>query len=438
MEEIFFNGIWRMDWGLGNPNKTAALIAELMIAVWGLAYLRKRGFWIALGLFIVLGGCLIHTFSRGGLIAAIAGLSSLIVFTPRPWPHIKKTAIFFSVLVIIAFSHYLNAHNRYVQGVTEADPSIINRIQIWKVTPTMMVDAPSGWGIGNSGKAFMQWYQPLDHSEEYRTLVNSHLTWLVEVNWPLRYLYILAWLTVLILCQPSEKYRQLMIPFGIWIVFAVSACFSSVAESLWLWIVPGASFVATLIWRVRHNEWPHPMWGFSLIGVAGMAILGLFILGHGGSVIRGASDQVIVGSGKPQMLLVVDTKVMGSKYGKTLRKYLQTAVAEKTTIELVNSVKLVDNISDNIVILSGPISPHEKDRIKTIFATAKEVILINPMFFPQEIDFSRKNNSKTKIAYGEFSKSRAIPFWEEFTAAYCIEGAGDFIPNWPEVIMSIN
>jgi len=41
MSDIHFQGIWRMDWGLGNPNTTAALISMLMITVWGLAFIRK-------------------------------------------------------------------------------------------------------------------------------------------------------------------------------------------------------------------------------------------------------------------------------------------------------------------------------------------------------------------------------------------------------------
>ena len=76
MNEIFFNGVWRMDWGLGNPNKTAALIATLMVGLWGLAYVRKWGFWVALAGFTALGFCLVHTFSRGGLVALFVGLKS--------------------------------------------------------------------------------------------------------------------------------------------------------------------------------------------------------------------------------------------------------------------------------------------------------------------------------------------------------------------------
>lgn len=42
MSDLHFHGIWRMDWGLGNPNKTGALIAILMVAVWMLTLLRRE------------------------------------------------------------------------------------------------------------------------------------------------------------------------------------------------------------------------------------------------------------------------------------------------------------------------------------------------------------------------------------------------------------
>jgi len=104
MSDIHFQGFWRMDWGLGNPNKTAALTATLMVGVWALAYVRKWGFWPALVFFTSLGICLIHTFSRGGLIAAAAGLVVLVWLAPRPWPRHLGASI------------YLQAHERYGQG----------------------------------------------------------------------------------------------------------------------------------------------------------------------------------------------------------------------------------------------------------------------------------------------------------------------------------
>lgn len=223
MSEIFFQGFWRMDWGLGNPNKTAALIAILMIAVWALAYLRNWLFWVSLVLFSALGICLVHTFSRGGMVAAFCGLIPLLACLRRPLPVKRIVGVVASVWVIIGASIYLQAHERFGQGVVQEDRSISNRLVLWKVTPTMMVDAPGGWGIGHSGKSYMEWYQPFDRSESYRTLVSSHLTWLVEFGWIGRFFYIFGWMSVFVLCAPSKRQAWTVIPFGIWISFFVSA-----------------------------------------------------------------------------------------------------------------------------------------------------------------------------------------------------------------------
>ena len=99
-------------------------------------------------------------------------------------------------------SIFLQAHKRYGQGVATEDRSISNRFELWKAAPTMMVDAPSGWGGGKSGQAYMNWYQPLDQHEAYRTLVNSHLTWLVELGWLGRFVYLTGWFTVFLMCFP--------------------------------------------------------------------------------------------------------------------------------------------------------------------------------------------------------------------------------------------
>ncbi|MCX6963190.1 MAG: O-antigen ligase family protein [Verrucomicrobia bacterium] len=167
MSEIFFQGFWRMDWGLGNPNKTAALIAILMVAVWSLAYLRNRLFWVSLVLFSALGICLVHTFSRGGMVAAFCGLIPLLVCLRRPLPMKRIVGVVAAFWLIIGASIYLQAHERYGQGVVQEDRSISNRFVLWKAAPTMMVDAPGGWGFGQSGKAYMDWYQPLDRNESY-------------------------------------------------------------------------------------------------------------------------------------------------------------------------------------------------------------------------------------------------------------------------------
>ena len=280
MEDIFYNGVWRMDWGFGNPNKTATLIAEFIVALWGLAYLCRWGFWVALGFFTLLGGCLIHTFSRGGLIAAFLGLTALIICIPRPWPIKKYISIVISLFMLISFSLYIKAYQRYTQCILMEDHSITNRILLWENTPAMMVDAPSGWGIGNSGKAFMQWYQTPEDNEQYRTLVNSHLTWLVELGWSMRFVYLFSWFAVILLCLPTKEAEWRAASLGIWIAFGVAATFSSVAETIWLWIIPGLSLGIVLGHRLLTKQWPHLKAWFFPTSVAFLLCLIFLSLGN--------------------------------------------------------------------------------------------------------------------------------------------------------------
>src|ERR1043165_8475617 len=83
----------RLDWGFGNPNKTATLIATIMLAVWVLPKLASFAsqrmnelfFWLTLTLSVTLGVPLILTESRGGIVAFLAGLMVLALHAPRPY-----------------------------------------------------------------------------------------------------------------------------------------------------------------------------------------------------------------------------------------------------------------------------------------------------------------------------------------------------------------
>ena len=435
MEDFFFNGIWRMDWGLGNPNKTAALIAELMVAVWGLAYVRKRGFWVAFGFFIVLGGCLIHTFSRGGLIAAFAGLIALIAFVHRPWPVTKSITISVSVLAMIAFALYLNAPERYGQGVIEKDPSIINRAELWRVTPAMMVDAPGGWGIGNSGKAYMQWYQPLQRNEQYRTLVNSHLTWLVEFGWPLRFLYLFAWATVFMLCFPTKETRWHAVPLGIWLAFGVAAFFSSVAESIWLWIVPGLSLAAVLGSRLRTMQWPRPMAWVVPAGVVSLFCASFLMVGKGGAEINGSKDLVVIGKNVPLIWLVSDEQALGSYgFAKSLRKYLAEHPTDRSIGIVQSLASLPKSLSGAMIVVAGSPEGRNRERMQQLASSASRLILLSPGYYPQEAGIALEAKSPVEVLFGEFSQSPFLMAWEETGKVRRIAGAGDFFPTWPQII----
>ncbi|PTY02972.1 hypothetical protein DB346_07625 [Verrucomicrobia bacterium LW23] len=473
MQDFFYNGVWRMDWGLGNPNKTAALIATLMIAVWALAYFnrlgaRRWGFWVALTLFTGLGVCLIHTYSRGGLIALFAGLVPLVWFAPRPWGWVRIGAVVIAVWVMVGTSIYMDAHSRYGLGVAKEDRSITNRLSIWKSVPAMMVDAPGGWGIGNSGAAFMQWYQPLEKNEEYRTLVNSHLTWLVEFGWPLRLLYVTAWTAAFVVCWPSavaaarkgesggaevaesadpvevtasRGQQWLAVPLGVVSCFCVAAWFSSVAEEPWLWMAPGVLLAAALLSRVLMRDWPDlRIWLLPPAAAASVVALA-FALAAGGTEIHKREQVIVVGNGEPTTWVLVDSKVLGSRYGRTLRSYLAapapaSSPAKPATpaIGFASTPAALPDLTGKRLIVCGKIAnPQDAARL---MAGAKEVVWVNPGLFPQELTLAPEQSARLRILVGEFSQSPAAMAWAGQAPVQRLPGVGDFIPVWPEKLLA--
>jgi len=433
MEDFFFNGIWRMDWGLGNPNKTAALIVSLMIGFWALAYIRTWGFWVALAGFTALGICLDHTFSRGGFVAIFLGLIPVLWMAPRQWPWKRIGGIVAAVWIIIGFSVYFQAHERLGQGMVQEDRSISNRLELWKHAPAMMVDAPGGWGLGQSGKAFMEWYQPLDRQESYRTMVNSHLTWLVEFGWPGRFLYLAGWLTVFVICLPTSRSRWLAIPFGIWLAFFVSAIFSSVAEEPWVWVAPGLALLSSVAWRMKTSVWP-PRSAWVWPPAAAALILLLVPVLWQGTEVQRIRSAVVIGQGPPSLWVVSDEAVLGSGPGRPLRMHWEAL--GRACVGLVDDVKDLTGVKDDApVILTGKFSsaPSAADRKK--LATAASILLVNPRVYPQDLGDLSEISPKLTVAIGEFDQSSASLVWAAHFPTRRIAGVGDFIPDWPSKLL---
>lgn len=424
-----------MDWGLGNPNTTAALIATLMIAVWLLALIRRWGFWVALGLFTILGGCLIHTISRGGLVAVFVGIVPLIAAAPRPWPMKRIIAIGVAVWAMIGFAFYLNAHERYSQGVAKEDRSITNRLHVWKHAPLMIVDAPKGWGFKNAARAYMRWYQPLEDRESYRTFVNSHLEWLIEFGWPMRFIYIFAWGGVFLLCVPSQSRRWLMVPLGIWIAFAVASTFSSVAESPWVWMVPGISLLAVVIYRMFKRDWPRLSTWSIPVGVAALFCSALYLAGGKGTKVQGSLERVVIGHGKVVLWLVADERVLGGdRFAKSLRRHLDQHPTDRAVGVVWSVAALPDDLSQARVVMAGLPDGLEQGTMQRVSASASNLIFLSPGCYPQEAGMDANMKTPVETLFGEFSQSMVLSAWEDTGTVRRIEGAGDFLPAWPKII----
>ncbi len=425
-----------MDWGFGNPNKTATLIALIMIAVWLLGYVHRWGFWTALALFTGFGFCLILTESRGGLVALMIGGLIVLAWTPRPFPPWRLVSLLVACCALAIFAFVIHAQSRYVQEFSGEDRSVDNRLLIWEQVPTMIHDAPNGWGLGRSGDAYMQWYQPITRGEGYRTLVNSHLTWLTELDWPGRIVYVSAWAAIFIIVWPSSGQRWFSVPLGIWIAFAICASFSSVAEARSLWMIPLSALASVVTARFRYSLWPKTdvwLWG-SLASSAMVAAI--FLVGTlpspPSSIHCPQPGVVTLGTASPRIWIVAPSRsVLGEHYGHEVRRgFAANTTFNETGLGIVSSLKNAP--ANQTLVFSGQV-PSAWETLHPI-----RIILINPKPPSTETLQALLANPSITVIVGEFSQNE--DYWSEQAQDHpniklqLVPGSEDYIPNWMQEI----
>lgn len=418
----------RLDWGFGNPNKTAALIAMLMIAVWALAFVRKFGFWTALVLWCGLGTCLVLTSSRGGVVALLCGLVPLLIVPRRPWLLSRWTAMVAACLGLAWFAKSTAAGARYKRAIALEDKSVLARGAIYKQVPRMMFDAPWGWGLGNAAQAYMQWYQPDEDGEVYKNLLNSHFTWMVEMNWPMRFTYVFGWMAALLVCWPSGADKWRAIPFGILVSFAASACFSAIAESPWLWVLPAVSLAMVFVLRIRRRDWPKPVHWIAPFSISMVLLVGLFVYGWltpTASRITGSPGTICIGNRAPEIWIIApDRKIVGDHYGHAIRN-------SKRSIGVVTSSNALPPGCGGTLVLMGRTLPH------TPLASFARILIFNPAGKPEEWLANRFTpQQQVMVIWGEFLRRSERTNWESVEGPGVqwrfIKAAGcaNYIPDW--------
>ena len=246
---FFYRGVPRWTFGMDNPNKAAAILAILLLLLLAAALRARRDWlcWTCSALAAAAGYCLVHTFSRGGLAAFVAGALVLAAGFRKELRRRQRWIPALLVMLVLAGSAAWTGFAGRMSGSSPAaDASVGNRLTVWRNVPSMMTDAPGGWGRGAAGDAFMGWYQPLDRRERYRTLVNSHFTWLVEHGWVVRLCYVWGLVFFLWAGALRLKARGDPLPLAVWACFVVAAFFSSVAEDWLVCAIPLAMLVPML------------------------------------------------------------------------------------------------------------------------------------------------------------------------------------------------
>ena len=288
----------------------------------------------------------------------------------------------------------------------------------------MLASAPNGWGLGKSAEAYEQWFEPVGEKIVLKNLLSSHLTWLVEFGWPLRWLYVFLCMGAILLLFPSLKFKFPPWGVAVWTAFLV-ALFYNAAGKWWNWPFPALWVIAALILRFKQKAFPaQSYWILSAIAAGILVGLPFILLGlHAPQLSVGGRDGgniVLVGAGKPTLAILGPNKdVLGNFYGQEIRKEWSKVDQDAGSVVIVAEpdANAGRSLADcRLYVISGA----DEDTFKkweSIFTPKfdSKLLLINCRVEP---DDWIKIFSRVVYSHGAFYGDSFYPEWKDFSAEH--------------------
>lgn len=463
---------YRLDWfgaGPSSPNKTGALLAILFIAAWWPALRFRWGFWLSLPLACLAGVLLLQTESRGALVGAVVGsviLFSVVQFSvgscsgmlakaSRYVCSLRAVALLVVLLLLGWYSHALGVNSRMTAMTSGGDESANVRVRLYSAGFQMIAAAPQGWGAGEAGDVYAQWYQTVGDSRSYLSLVNSHLTWMSDYGVWFQFGYIAGWCAVLLICWPLGAPRAPLwratqgtvgvaslrgIAFAVWVVLGICGFFSSVLTLPWLWVLPVALLLLCFVQRFRLRAWPRLRawrWVSICVVLGTFGLQGISALLVGDVPIRATPARIEVGV-QPEAVLVVapDRQIVGDKYGHTIRENLDV-LSGATVLRSADELSVVDISQYDSLLFSGTVPSVALD------GYMGRVVLLNPAMDVDDAVIASLADHVLTVVVGSLGDWRRARVWGALADEHPnwqfiqLRGVADFVPNWTRFVVPL-
>ena len=420
-----------------NPNKAGLLFAEVALAALVLLFLR-RWWWMCLGGLFSLGafGCLVATSSRGGFLAFLCGLGFLSLARIKALLNWRRLLAVVAALALaagwIAWSGQSErlAKNLFQEGQTET-----SRLLVWREVPRMIVDAPGGWGSGNSARAYIDWYQKKNNCL-LKNMISGHLTFLVEAGWPLRLGYVAFWILALVLSLRQSLQGRSPVPGAILTAFAVAACFNPVVHVPELLVLPLVAVVAV----VRCEMGPGA--GRRLIMPGAVALIGTAVLvaatyvlaaklgGESVPSIHRSGRAVILNGTSAETWVVDDDFVLHGGYwwmeGQEIRMHFRKN-PQAAAVGWVRSVEDLPPSAKRIVLVGTAAGKYLG---MTRRPTAEETIFLSPDCTWRAVPEEMAASGRVRFVVGGVAARRSEDYARAPNWVEVVRGAELYIPNW--------
>jgi len=458
--DYFFNGHRRLELWFANPNQCGALFALVLPAIWlseWLTRVKRRGF-LGMGLLVIectIWLLLMETYSRGALVSAVLALVT--------WESVGRCRglivgqraigigrIGFALVSTVTCGFLQRMELSYLRN----DRAVQNREAMWAGGIAMIHENPiSGWGPGNSGNIYSNWYEPLGHHEWTESLVNSYLTVASE-----RGLVVFAGICYLmafvlgrtVVCLWLLKKHAIG---SLWALCTINGwlllnMFSDLYYATFLWALPLAAsiYIYSTYRPIDRFTLQIAMWSFAFAILLPVLIyLTGGLLGHWIEVPvkRTGEHGVIVGGGKwrPPTVIVIDNAVLGRWPGRPIREWVMSYKGH-------GSVAIVDQsgaqqhcikAETQCVVLCGKAANWRVDDGLTL---TKEIV-VNPSEAPSlrtELQLRKKSLDRCAlVVLSELIDAEVFSKWRLMTEKFGIdlvvlkERNADLEDDWPAV-----
>lgn len=437
-----------------NPNLASVLLLQLVLVATA-GFFAARKVWVRAGALALTAGlalAFVRTSSRGGTLALLAGLLVLggFAFARRLKGRSPKVRAFCIAGVLLAAcaavaAVWCFAPDRFGAGFFNQDPST-DRLAIWRAVPGMLADAPGGWGFGNAGCAYMSWYCDLARTHVVRTLISSHLTWIVEFGIVGGVAYVLAWMLALGLTFRSARRGGSALPLALVLSFFVAAVFNPVLEGVELWILPLAGLAVALRRLVRQDrKGLLAALDFALVTTLVLLSVGLAAVENrapGKWKVCAENGSVRLNGERPSVWIVDD-----SDFGCALSNFAYTGreirgqYLVEPALPSLGYVESVDDLpfdADRIAVAGKSCADYlDRWRMGKIRVRPRRLDFISPPFPPSAVPPELVSSCDFRLIAGSlvadcWPRGETCPPW-----TVVVTGCGLYLPSWLDYVTGL-
>ena len=442
----FSTSLWRRDGRLqlwfGTGNRAGAFLAMILLAGFALVLGTRRLPWRIVGALIsvlALVGVFLSQ-SRGALVASLVSVMVVEVC----WLHGRGlltrkrlliaglvTAVVCAVVAVL----FVVVLPRGIMSYVRSDGL---RWEMLRGFPRMMCDAPWGWGLGNCGAAYSDWYSTADEWRYLASLFSDHLSVMADCGWIGGGLYLLAVLTGLFVLVRLAWIGGPTAPLGLWCVLAVAACWNPVLAARTILWLP----LASLLFLIRDRRWMCGRFWLKPI-VAGVlccaaVLLSVWAIGENTLYTPRISRQgraVLVNGDRPVIWLVRDDDVLGSSFmPKEEIRWFYWANPTAPAVGIVPDLDALGRTGVRRLVLSGrhcgEFLRRFRNRVPGL-AVPPEIVFLSPGFAAPEIPRQLHERSRVSMVVGEFAARYDPGFGSDpIVKAVIVRGAELYIPGW--------